>query len=428
LLLKKDLLHNSEYLFGSFTETAELADKLDKSSAEDVSTLSSFAKRSNDNTTDNNKKQLPQLRRHISINHFASMDKKYEVVKLPKIARLPTIVSCSKSGKSSSYKSRRAANLDMAAVKRTQQQTVEIAKQDTISIADSDFEPGFSNRNNNNNYEASANLNIFTSGGENENNDDYQEVSDFDAVNYLDLGMKLMSGDTNKVAVTGIKVNKKKKPTRSRKSKMNVKISKTRTEVNEDDEVDNDDIDEEEGEDSEESDDLAKSQVYMASIGDVPNLYHERRVKPFHKRPTVRRFYPPSKHHKPGRSYVSRKKSLAAVVCNKIKQSTVTKMTTSDGKKSSLNLDKTKMSLKDKYRIDMEVQGAFKYTNLMSNRHYELSTNTIRLNFTSLQLKNGKSSVGVVPVADYKDNSTRQLIEIGDNLVLPSIALNKFHK
>jgi hypothetical protein len=168
-LLKKDLLNNSEYLFSSYIETIELANKLENFDV-DCFVLSSRKHKEDKHGT-------KQKGRHISINHFAAIDKKYELVKLPRlVTRLPTIAS-----RSNTILSNNTNTNDLA---------LNTAR-DNTSLLESN------NRTSNNNKMFDS-VSIAESENFNEKeNENLDNVSDFDQVNYLAIGLKYLENNTS---------------------------------------------------------------------------------------------------------------------------------------------------------------------------------------------------------------------------------------
>jgi hypothetical protein len=120
-------------------------------------------------------------------------------------------------------------------------------------------------------------------------------------------------------------------------------------------------------------DDLNNSQIYAASIGEVPNLY-----------PTV-------SLTKPSRLYIRMSKKHKKK--NKFKilddncmdhNHNFNNFHTNDQKLKTLNFDKTRMTLKEKFKIKLEIDKSFNHTKMLGKRHIDSSLNSIRLNFSTV--------------------------------------------
>jgi hypothetical protein len=153
---------------------------------------------------------------------------------------------------------------------------------------------------------------------------------------------------------------------------------------------------------------MSKSAVYLASIGHVPNLYHERRINVYQRQL--------NKHWNNKHGVDARRK------LKKLKKWREAESREQRGlilpERKPINLDKSKMSLKEKYRINLEVDNAFKYTTLLDNRQYELSTNAIKLSFTSLV--NNQNQPKAKPKLSVNSDQRNKKPPV-DSLVFPNI-------
>jgi hypothetical protein len=401
-LLRKDLLNNSEYLFSSYIETIELANKLDEEENNASLPLAAYNRRLIEEKVAAQQSKKLGKSRHISMSHFAAIDKKYEMVKLPRLAtRLPTIASRSNTIISNNNNILASNTSQVALNTSTNNARENTMMYDTVSIAASDFDATTSNNNANNINEKDAAV------------DSMGDVSDFDQINYLAVGLKYLEN------------NPAAEDTRSLKKKKGRKVNGDIPDSGEN--SNNATASDESGRaGTEEATDLSKTTVYLASIGNVPNMYHERHVKVYRK----------SNHQWNNKNGVdSKKKKLTKLreAEQRRQQRTSTMPPNAADERPSINMDKSKMSLKEKFRINLEVDNAFKYTNLLDNRHYELSTNLIKLNFTSLQVKlpppptAGKASRTrtTEPGGDHKNSIANSKSLPLASVVLPSIHRNQ---
>ena len=303
-LLKKDFINNSEYLLTSYFEPIELENKI--SNFDEVSPFIYANNPKRNNKRQQKKRSTTKPSRHISINHFAAVEKKY--------------------GESS---------LKFPSLKKLNSTNSFVNQSNAINT---NPEPSTENK-----LESNSALSM--------------SLTNFD----------LVGNEQFRVLSTSVKVlarlaakNDESLSSSVRKVKAGKwKVSEIKKEMKRDRRLSN------------KQNELKKTEAYMASIGEVPSLYPEKKLRNYRK--------------KQSRSYLIKSKNEEESLCESTEQMTISDNNSYRERNKPLNFDKTKMSLKQQYAIDTDVANSFKYTQMMGDRAHKSSLNSIKLNFTDFK-------------------------------------------
>lgn len=355
-LLRKDITNNPEYLFSAYFEPVEIANKI--TNFDEISSLL-FDPRSLKTNKDGKK-----VSKHISINHFSNVEKRYgqnSHLKLPQI-KLSTLESAK-----TWREEKPVENLVLPPILQNREQ-IQIEQQSKVDIEDVQSE-----------YVNMDELND-------------KEVLE-KCVNMLGVGSKFLG----RLILQGKLAEKREN--RKLKQEMRLAAANQHTKA------------------KDPSGTMNNSKNYLASIGQVPSLYPTRKIKHFKKKfsrsPTfntkVNQILNNGENNQTGPSYYASSKYNTFNVHGKM-----------------LNLDNKNMMLKQRYKIGRHVDDSLKFTTMLGERKYDSSMNSIRLNFTSVPSEHQSKPAKKNVVVNNKKKAIDEVKSSNTNsFVLPDIFRKK---